>query len=241
MLSQEERRDAFAEVEIRQDNARRIIHLHAKVDTGAQANTIPIRIYRRMYPAQLAADGFPRAGHLTPTQSVLTAYNGTRIDQYGTITLPCRRGPMEWENTVFHVCEADGPAITGLPTCVQLKLVTLNCSVESNAAPPAPRSKPITSVNDLKVQYPEQFDGIGDFPGDYHIVLREGAQPVVHPPRKCSIHIRDELKAELENMEQLGVIRRVTQPTDWVNSIAISRKANGQLRICLDPKGLNSQ
>ena len=55
------------------------------------------------------------------------------------------------------------------------------------------------------------------------------------------VHIRDELKAELENMEQLGVIRRVTQPTDWVNSIAISRKANGQLRICLDPKDLNSQ
>ena len=65
----QERRDAFAEVEIRQDNARRIIHLHAKVDTGAQANTIPIRIiYRRMYPAQLDADGFPRAGHLTPTR-----------------------------------------------------------------------------------------------------------------------------------------------------------------------------
>ena len=36
------RRDVFADIDIRQDSARRIIHLHAKVDTGAQANTIPL-------------------------------------------------------------------------------------------------------------------------------------------------------------------------------------------------------
>ncbi|GFS21366.1 Pol polyprotein [Elysia marginata] len=40
-------------------------------------------------------------------------------------------------------------------------------------------------------------------------------------------------------MEQLGVIRKENEPTDWVNSLAFSRKANGKLRICLDPKDLN--
>lgn len=233
----ESRRDVFADIDIRQDSARRIIHLHAKVDTGAQANTIPLRVYRRMYPTHLDADGMPRAGHLMATNSVLTAYNGTPIQQYGTLTLPCKRGQMNWEETVFHVCNTDGPAILGLRTSVQLQLVTLHCPVDSRPSP----HKPINSVSDLQSEYPELFDTIGDFPGEYHIVLREGAQPVVHPPRKCSIHIKDELKAELDNMEKLGVIERVTQPTDWVNSIAVSRKSNGQLRICLDPKDLNSQ
>lgn len=55
----------------------------------------------------------------------------------------------------------------------------------------------------------------------------------------AAIHIKDELKAELDSMEELGVILKVTQPTDWVSSIALSKRANGKLRVCLDPKDLN--
>ena len=40
-------------------------------------------------------------------------------------------------------------------------------------------------------------------------------------------------------MEAQGVIRKITEPTDWVSSMTISKKANGRLRICLDPKELN--
>ena len=177
LADNESRRDVFADVELRQDGSRRIIHLHAKVDTGAQANTIPLRIYRRMYPTHLDANGMPQAGHLTATESVLTAYNGTRIQQYGTMTLPCKRGQMDWEDTTFHVCNTDGPAILGLHTSVQLHLVTLHCPVESTPMP----GKPIHSVSDLQSEYPELFDTIGDFPGEYHIVLREGvSQSCIH-------------------------------------------------------------
>ena len=35
------------------------------------------------------------------------------------------------------------------------------------------------------------------------------------------------------------MIKKVNEPTDWVNAIACSRKKNGALRICLDPKPLN--
>ena len=40
-------------------------------------------------------------------------------------------------------------------------------------------------------------------------------------------------------MTQEGIIWKVEQPNDWVNSLAYSRKSNGKLRICLDPKDLN--
>ncbi|GFN78568.1 hypothetical protein PoB_000507400 [Plakobranchus ocellatus] len=40
-------------------------------------------------------------------------------------------------------------------------------------------------------------------------------------------------------MESLNVIQKETEPTDWVNSIVFSRKSNGKLRVCLDPKDLN--
>ena len=36
-----------------------------------------------------------------------------------------------------------------------------------------------------------------------------------------------------------GVITHVDQPTDWVSSITYVQKANGELRLCLDPCDLN--
>ena len=36
-------------------------------------------------------------------------------------------------------------------------------------------------------------------------------------------------------MECLGVITRIDEPTDWVSSITYVQKANGELRLCLDP------
>ena len=60
----------------------------------------------------------------------------------------------------------------------------------------------------IKIQYPEQFDRIGNLPGVYHIVLKDNAQPKIHASRKCSIHIKDELKTEIDLMEHQGIIRK---------------------------------
>ena len=40
-------------------------------------------------------------------------------------------------------------------------------------------------------------------------------------------------------MLRLGIISKVEEPTEWVNSIVIVEKQNGSIRICLDPKDLN--
>ncbi len=113
-------------------------------------------------------------------------------------------------------------------------LVKINCEINARDA-----SNNVRSVDDLKKQYPGCFDTIGNFPGTFHITLEENASPTIHPPRKCPIHVKQDLQNELHKMEELGVITKVTQPTDWVNSLAYSRKSNGKLRVCLDPKDLN--
>ena len=63
-------------------------------------------------------------------------------------------------------------------------------------------------------------------------MLDPDVQPVVHAPRRCPIHLHDELKREFDEMEVNEVITKVTEPAAWVSSIAISRKANGKLRVC---------
>ncbi|KAI8490471.1 hypothetical protein Bbelb_317390 [Branchiostoma belcheri] len=45
---------------------------------------------------------------------------------------------------------------------------------------------------------------------------------------------------QLDEMEQKGIISKVTRPTDWVNSIVVKEKPNGKLRIYLDPRDLNN-
>ena len=209
--------------------------LKAKVDTGAQGNLLPLRIFRRMYPELLGADGFPKEGSTTPTHARLSAYNGSKIEQFGTINLQCN---YEGNNAdaKFYVTDSSGPAIFGLPLCRDLKLVVLNCEVTSKSE----CDRPIRSKAELKHQYPDRFEGIGKFARKAHITLDPTVPPVVHPPRKCPIQLKDQIRKELDNMESLGVISKVTEPTDWVSSLAYSRKSDGRIRICLDPKDLNS-
>lgn len=38
----------------------------------------------------------------------------------------------------------------------------------------------------------------------------------------------------------MGVIEKVEEPTEWVNSTVCVKKANGELRVCMDPKDLHT-
>ena len=42
----------------------------------------------------------------------LTAYNGTSIPHYGTITLKCWKKDRPWTDHVFYVANSPGPVIT---------------------------------------------------------------------------------------------------------------------------------
>ena len=74
----------------------------------------------------------------------------------------------------------------------------------------------------------------------YHIQTDTSITPVVNPPRNQPIAIRDRLKQTLEDMEKMGVIRKVDGPTDRVNSLVVVEKPKSKkLRVCLDPRHLN--
>ena len=63
--------------------------------------------------------------------------------------------------------------------------------------------------------------------------------PVVNPSHRVPEALKSKLKAELDTMESDHIIAKVTEPTDWVNSLVVVEKPKtGKLRICLDPKAL---
>ena len=124
--------------------------------------------------------------------------------------------------------------------------MTLHCAIEAkdNLKNCKPDQKaciqPVNSVSDIMRLYPKQFDRIGCFRGTVKLSVSPEVTPRIDAPRKNPIFLKDEIKSELEDMESNGVIRRVTEPSDWVSCLAYSRKQDGKIRMCLDPQHLNT-
>ena len=89
--------------------------------------------------------------------------------------------------------------------------------------------------------YPELFKGSGRMEPEHQIKLNDNASPIVHAPRKIPIGLPGKLKKELDSMEKTDVIRKVDEPTEWVSSMVVAKKPNGQLRICLDLRDLSKE
>ena len=147
-------------------------------------------------------------------------------------------------DTTFYVSDTPGPAILGLPSCSRLRIVNLNCSVQLRKhGQPIKQDmknlKLINSKDDLIKAYPDRFEGIGRFPGTYHIYLKEDAIPVVHTSRKCPLAVQPLVDKKLDKLLEQEVIVPVIEPMDWVSSLAYSWKADGDLRTCLNPTHLN--
>ena len=116
-----------------------------------------------------------------------------------------------------------------------------NVSVVGNSECDTSVPRDIVNRDALKGMYPECFEGIGKIPKKYQIVLRNDAVPVISPPRKYPVQLKSGICNKLKEMEKIGVIEKVPDDTvsEWVSSLAFSRKVSRELRICLDPKKLN--
>ena len=98
---------------------------------------------------------------------------------------------------------------------------------------------PKPNETDIVECYKDLFTGKGCLEGEYSIKIDRSVPPTVHPPRKVPLAIKDKLKTELDKMEQMGLIVKQDQPTEWVNSMDTSTKPNGKIRVCIDPRDLN--
>lgn len=192
-----------------------------KLDTGADVNVLPLR---------LLSDVGMRQNDLISTRLKLSGYSGDRIRVVGKCLLK-----LKYRTSVyilsFIIADVASPPILGRAACEELNLIKRIMAVgaiEDNNS----------SIKILN-EYEDVFLGMGCLPGEYKIRLQPNARPVVHAPRKLPIALRDGIKHKLDEMLRQGVIAKVEGPTDWVNSMTVVKKANGDLRICLDPRDLN--
>ena len=229
------------------------VKLEVQVDTGAETNLLPVRCFRQMYPQYMKHNNEPdtTCPVLVPHPlTTLTTYDGRELQHYGTVKLSCSLDKKTWNEVTFYVCVSDGPIILGLNDSRKLELININqkhvehitISVMNKTV--TTHVSPDTTIKDtehLKQLYPVRFQGQGKFPSKVTLHEREDAVPTVRARRKCPIHRKDEIQAELDRMESQNIIEKIPQgqPTEWLSSLAYSKKPNGKIRICLDPQDLN--
>lgn len=72
------------------------------------------------------------------------------------------------------------------------------------------------------------------------IQLKEGAEPFcLHTARNVPLPLMEKVKDELKRMEDNGVIRPMTEPSEWCAPMVPVLKPSGQVRICVDLQVLN--
>ena len=71
-----------------------------------------------------------------------------------------------------------------------------------------------------------------------HIELDPNVRPVHAQVRRVPMARPDKVNEELERLSSVtneGIIKTVTQTTDWLSNILVKEKPHGKIRICIDP------
>ena len=196
------------------------LEVEFKLDTGSQVNLLPKTLLHKL----------PKKPVIHKSTVKLTAYNNTEIPVSGrcilNLTVRNKQVPV-----LFIVADiTSSPPIIGLPTCDKLNLVQRTLVLSTQV-----------SDNDIINEFSDVFAAFGCISGrEYHIDIDPNATPVVSPPHRVPFALKDKYKEELERMERNQIIEKVSEPTEWVNNVVLVEKKSGTIRVCLDPKDLNS-
>lgn len=194
-------------------NSKKVI---MQLDTGARCNVMSTKT--------LSSLGLKVTNK---SNSVLRSYSGHQLKPVGETSVPVKVKDKV-HDIKFQIVDQTAETIIGAETCEKLQLVKRIHSVTETK-----------SINDILSKYPKIFNGLGCMPGKHHINIDKEIEPVIHPPRKVPVALKEKVKNELMSMQKQGVIVKQNDPTEWVNSMVTVMKPNGKIRICMDPKDLN--
>ena len=185
-----------------------------KLNTGAEVTAILKPVYECL-----------RGVKLQPTSRLLYGPTRQPLKVLGQFQATLARSQKATTQTVF-VIDALQTNLLGLPTISSLQLASTVNTCEEGA--------------DITQRFPSLFRGLGTLGDPYTIKLREGVQPhAFFTPRNVPIPLCPKVQKELERMERLKVIFRVTEPTPWCAGMVVVPKRSGDVRICVDLKPLN--
>ena len=210
-----------------------------QIDTGSTANILPLQDYIR------ATNDHSKA-KIVPKDITLVMHDLSRRKALGFARMKVEHNGSKHELN-FVIVDQKVTPLLGLQSSKGMGLIKIMVSSADtpiNNVIEAPKQDPVVSENvtndSVLSPFVDVFQGIGCLPGEYNIQLSKDVHPVVHPPRRVPVPKKEAMKTELDKMVAKEIITPVTEPTDWVSSVLAVPKKDGSVRICLDPKDLNT-
>lgn len=162
---------------------------------------------------------YVRKCQVKPTTARLRMWNKSALKPLGEAVLNVRN-PRTGESSdiKFTVVPNNYTCLLGLKTIQKLNLITIN------------DDKFIAVVGSKE---------LGDL-GEATLKVDPEVTPKALPCRKLPIALQDDVKREIDHLVERNILVPVTEPTKWVSQMAVPRKPNGKIRICIDPQPLNT-
>ena len=83
-----------------------------------------------------------------------------------------------------------------------------------------------TMPQESLTKYKDVLEGLRCLLGEYHLEVDPSCRPVKHTPRRVVIPLKAELKAHIEELEKMQVLKKVTQLTNWISSEVVVLKGD---------------
>lgn len=204
-----------------------------KLDSGSEVNILPSRVYEKINGKMCK--------NLRATSVVLEAYGGFKIRPKGQINFVARYGDA---TNVFEFLIADGSIkpILGLRACVTLGIIARTGTSKATQVNSDNNIQQIDSVEKAKFvdEYADIFDGLGIIKTNQTLAVLPTAKPIAKPPRRIPAKVIDQVKQKIDELEAMGIVERVDEPSQWVHNLVVVEKPDGSVRLCLDPRELNN-
>ena len=204
-----------------------------KVDTGADVTAIPATVFTSLdLPMSLA-----------PSNRTLRGPDNTSLNVCGRFTADLRTAHSSQSHSgsvptqVYVVRDLKLPLL-GRPAIEALGILPAPANVLETTSTSSDSAS--DSRSPVAAEFPDLFSGLGTFGPLHTIQLRDEAPPYsLSTPRRVALPMESKVIEALRRMEAAGVIRPVSEPTDWCAGMVVVPKPNGSVRICGDFTRLN--
>ena len=159
---------------------------------------------------------------LTPTDITLNTYGGFKLHVLGKCMLTAEYNGKSTNAEFFVVDTNNEKPLLSTNLCYKLGLL----------------SDLITLIGHTEIS--ELYDGIGTIKNkQYQIPIDTSVSPVKVPPRRTPPALLSKIAAKLHELHDADIIRPITE-FEWSSPLVPVIKKNGDLRICVDFRKLNS-
>ena len=208
-------------------------YIRFKLDPGSEVNVLPLKVFIEMNKNKKFT--------LYKTEVLLRGFDKNLSSPEGAVNLFIETKHGDKKYSQFFVSKVACRPILGIEDCEKLRLIQrVNHSGKDVASLDKMSGQLSLSQDDFIKQNVDVFSGLGRFKQTIKILIDPSVQPQMCPPRRYNYSIVERLQGKLIELEKMDVIVKITDEIPkFVSNLVIREKANGDLRICLDPASLN--